>query len=507
MSKWIMPNPGDSGKTIWGICGLGHDGSLSVVRDGEILFAGHTERYTRMKNDPNLCNEIVNEALEHGEPDRVIWHERPWLKKRRQMVAGQWSEVFQTSNLPSQYMKQFQHMAPHKLEYVEHHKAHAAAGAYTSPYNSACVIVADAIGEFDTISIWEYTAPNNLKRLKTYQYPHSLGLLYSAFTQRVGLKANEEEYILMGMAAYGEPKYAKQIEKDFFDTKDPLKLKMNVHAGIEEWMAHMPLLDHQFSYDVAASIQQVIEKKILTLFEIARSYSSQKNIVWMGGVALNCVANSLMYNKNQNIWIMPNPGDAGNSLGAAALGYGDKLNWQGPFLGTNIEGEYPVDSACEALINGNIIGVASGRAEFGPRALGNRSLLADPRGGEIKDRVNDIKKRQKFRPFAPAILEEHVHEYFTMPGGITDSPYMQAVAICRKPQEFPAIIHADGTSRVQTVTQKEAPGFYNLIKKFYDQTGCPMLLNTSLNIKGEPLVNTRQHADAFEQKHKVRVYS
>ena len=143
-----------------------------------------------------------------------------------------------------------------------------------------------------------------------------------------------------------------------------MKLKVNVHAGVEDWMPHVPLLDHQFSYDVAASIQQVIEKKILTLFEIARSYSSQKNIVWMGGVALNCVANSLMYTKNQNIWIMPNPGDAGNSLGAAALGYGSKVNWRGPFLGTNIEGDYPVDSACQALMNGDIIGVASGRAEF-----------------------------------------------------------------------------------------------------------------------------------------------
>ena len=286
-----------------------------------------------------------------------------------------------------------------------------------------------------------------------------------------------------------------------------LKLKVNVHAGVDEWMPHKPMIDDQFKYDVASSIQSVIEKKILTLFEIARSYSSQKNIVWMGGVALNCVANSLMYNKNQNIWIMPNPGDAGNSLGAAALGYEDKINWQGPFLGTNIEGDYPVNPAFKALMNGDIIGVASGRAEFGPRALGNRSLLADPRGIKIKDRVNEIKKRQKFRPFAPAILEEYVHDYFVMPGGITSSPYMQAVAICRKPQEFPAIIHADGTSRVQTVTQKEAPGFYKLIKQFYDQTGCPMLLNTSLNIKGEPLVNTRQHADAFEQEHKVRVYS
>ena len=491
-------------KTYWGICGLGHDGALSVVKGGEILFAGHTERYTRQKNDPDLCPEIINEALEYGEPDKVIWHERPWQKKRRQLYSGQFNEAFNLGNLPSQYMKT---VFKTKLSYVGHHKSHAAAGAFTSPYESACVIVADAIGEFDTISIWDYVAPGKLTRLKTYQYPNSLGLLYSAFTQRVGLKPNEEEYILMGMAAYGEPKYAEDIERTYFSKQDPFKLMQNVHAGVQDWMPHIPMIDDQFKYDTAASIQVVIEKKILELFDLAKRYSSKKNIVWMGGVALNCVANSLLLRKNPNIWIMPNPGDAGNSLGAAALGYGGKVNWKGPFLGTNIEGDYPVDSACQALMNGDIIGVASGRAEFGPRALGNRSLLADPRGGAIKDRVNDIKKRQKFRPFAPAILEEHVHDYFTMPGGVTSSPYMQAVAICRKPQEFPAIIHADGTSRVQTVTQKEAPGFYNLIKKFYDETGCPMLLNTSLNIKGEPLVNTRAHADAFEKEHNVRVYS
>ena len=492
---------------IWGICGLGHDGSLSVVKDGEIVFAGHTERYTRIKNDSDLCNEIINEALEHGEPDQVIWHERPWLKKRRQMVAGQWGEVFQSCNLPKMYMKQFQDMVPHKLKYVEHHKAHAAAGAYTSPYSSACVIVADAIGEFDTISIWDYTAPNKLKRLKTYQYPHSLGLLYSAFTQRVGLKANEEEYILMGMAAYGEPKYAKNIEEHFFDKNDPLKLTVNVHAGVEDWMPHMPIIDDQFKYDVAASIQQVIEKKITKLFEIARSYSSQKNIVWMGGVALNCVANSLLYNKNQNIWIMPNPGDAGNSLGAAALGYGGVVRWDGPFLGSLIGGAYPVNEIIDELEKNKICGVANGRAEFGPRALGNRSLLADPRGEEVKDKVNEIKKRQKFRPFAPAILSEHLDKYFEV--NTDQSPYMQFVAKA-KPEtikKFPAIIHADGTSRVQTVTKFDNPGFRQLLSSWYKKTGCPMLLNTSLNIRGEPLVNNEKHAKAFEEKYNVKVFT
>ena len=157
---------------VWGICGLGHDGALSVVKDGEVVFAAHTERYTRVKNDPDLCPEIINEALEYGEPDKVIWHERPWQKKRRQLYSGQFHEVFNLANLPSQYMKT---VFKTRLKYVSHHKAHAAAGAFTSPYDSACVIVADAIGEFDTITIWDYVAPNKLKRLKTYQYPNSLG--------------------------------------------------------------------------------------------------------------------------------------------------------------------------------------------------------------------------------------------------------------------------------------------------------------------------------------------
>jgi carbamoyltransferase len=203
---------------------------------------------------------------------------------------------------------------------------------------------------------------------------------------------------------------------------------------------------------------------------------------------------------------MPNPGDCGSSLGAAALTYGGRLNWTNAYLGTNIPGEYPVKELLSELVTNKIVGVASGRAEFGPRALGNRSLLADPRGVEIKDKVNAIKRRQEFRPFAPVILEELAHEYFDMPSGWPTSRYMQAVAYCKKPDEFPAIIHADKTSRVQTVP-KDGSGIRQLLEAWFEWTGCPMLLNTSLNIRGEPMVNDRADADRFEKLYGVKVLS
>ena len=203
---------------------------------------------------------------------------------------------------------------------------------------------------------------------------------------------------------------------------------------------------------------------------------------------------------------MPNPGDAGSSLGAAALGYRYKIQWADAFLGHNISGAYPVDALIKELYDNKIVGVASGRAEFGPRALGNRSLLADPRGPDIKDQVNEIKRRQKFRPFAPVILEELADMYFDMPHGWSDSRYMQSIARCRHPQLFPAIVHHDGTSRVQTVP-KDNSGIRRLLEKWYALTGCPMLLNTSLNIRGEPMVNDRLDADRFEQLYKIQVCS
>jgi len=219
---------------------------------------------------------------------------------------------------------------------------------------------------------------------------------------------------------------------------------------------------------------------------------------------LNCVANSLLAEQYPNLWIIPNPGDGGSSLGAAAFVLGEHLDWNNTFLGYDIKGEYPIEPLVDELVKGNIVGVASGRAEFGPRALGNRSLLADPRGDDIKDKVNKIKHRQEFRPFAPAVLEEHAHEIFEMP--VQKSQYMQFVAKCKRPDLYPAITHIDGTSRVQTVSETDNPNSYKLIKEFYKKTGCPMLLNTSLNIKGMPIVNNEEHAKAFEEKYGVKVF-
>jgi carbamoyltransferase len=232
-----------------------------------------------------------------------------------------------------------------------------------------------------------------------------------------------------------------------------------------------------------------------------------KNLVYCGGVALNCLANRNLGEYFEHIWIMPNPGDAGSSLGAAALAYGGRLNWRDAYLGHNIPGAYPVNSLLDSLLADGIVGVANGRAEFGPRALGNRSLLADPRGPNIKDRVNEIKRRQKFRPFAPVILEELVDKYFDMPRGWNSSAYMQVVAKCKFPDLFPAIVQIDGTSRVQTVSKDSTSGIRDLLEKWYQITNCPMLLNTSLNVRGEPMINDDQDARRFQEIYGIKVCS
>lgn len=319
-------------------------------------------------------------------------------------------------------------------------------------------------------------------------------------TDRVGLRPLDEEYILMGMAAYGKPKYVPSMEK-LFSSFDDVILQDNLHIGIDE-----DFLKGADEMDIASSAQVVVEKLIENVMMKAKELGKSDNLVYGGGVALNCLANRLLGKYFDNIWIMPNPGDAGNSLGAAALGYGKKINWTDAFLGYDIEGDYPVDNIIKELHTNKIVGVANGRAEFGPRALGNRSLLADPRGDEIKDKVNEIKRRQKFRPFAPVILEEYVGDYFDMPVGFSTSRYMQCIATCRHPDLFPAIVHHDGTSRVQTVPN-DGSGIRQLLEAWYELTGCPMLLNTSLNIRGEPMVNDRDDADRFEKLYGVRVCS
>jgi carbamoyltransferase len=311
----------------------------------------------------------------------------------------------------------------------------------------------------------------------------------------------DEEYITMGMAAYGSGLGIGWMKDQFVEDISQAKFKKNLHIGFDECE-----LSFTHNEDIAASAQSLTEQMIHAIVKKARHLTGSDNLVYMGGVALNCVANSRIGDCFDNIWIMPNPGDAGSSLGAAALAFGGRLRWRNAFLGYNIGGDYPVNAVLDELFAHRIVGVASGRAEFGPRALGNRSLLADPRGPDIKDRVNEIKRRQKFRPFAPVILEEHVNEYFVMPQSWSTSRYMQIVAPVRRPDLYPAITHADGTARVQTVPA-DGSGIRQLLERWYLMTGCPMLLNTSLNIRGEPMVNDRLDADRFEKLYGVKVCS
>ena len=490
-------------KTYMGVSAGFHDAGVSVVDDsGNILFAGHSERYSKVKNDAELNACIMQEALSYGIPDVVAWYERPWLKKTRQLYSGEWCKVFGDPS-PTKQLK------PYGLKvdkYSGHHLSHAAAGFQTSPFDRAVVVVIDAIGEWDCWSAYlaEYDKNNRAKykRVYTRRYPHSLGLFYSAMTKRCDLQPMEEEYILMGMAAYGTKDAYRDVWEMAIDQDHRQTFKRNFHTGIEYEFGP------NFSKETLARAAQMVTERTLRTFmqQLAGTYPHIDDCVFMGGVALNCVANSEIRDIWNRLWIMPNPGDCGSSLGAAALAYGKRLNWQGPYLGTNIPGEYPSEAIIGELQRTGIVGVASGRAEFGPRALGNRSLLADPRGDDIKDRVNEIKRRQKFRPFAPMILEEHAHDYFDMPR-LDTSPYMQFTYKCKHPDLFPAIVHYDNTSRVQTVGKDDRTGARDLLEKWYVMTDCPMLLNTSLNIRGEPMVNDRADADRFEQQYSVRVCS
>ena len=494
---------------ILGINALNHDAAITMIQDGEILFAGHSERYSGVKNDSELNSALFADCYRQGgKPDKVVYFERPYLKKLRQLRAGQYGEVFARKNLPSYYLRDF--VGNSKIEYVQHHQSHAAAGYYTSPYEESAIVVIDAIGEFETCSIW-YAWGSHFEKRYSLKYPKSLGLWYSAMTQRLGLKPQEDEYILMGMAGWGtkDKKLKENIRKDFFNDSDKLiDLKDNLHRGCLGWNPeYYPDDDsEQWKFDIAANVQWICEEEIRKVFSLTkRLVPETDNCVYMGGVALNCVANSIIAQRYYpKLWILPNPGDAGSSLGCAAYVYGEHVNWTSPFTGYEITGRYPRKKVLNELLEGNIVGVASGRAEFGPRALGNRSLLADPRGDDIKDRVNAIKHRQKFRPFAPSVLEEHAHEIFDMP--VKKSQFMQFVAPCKYPKKYPAICHVDNTSRVQTVSKDDNPGYYKLIKEFYEKTGCPMVLNTSLNVKGKPIVNSYLGGVGFSKKYGVKVF-
>ena len=486
-----------------------HDAAVSVIDDnGNILFAGHSERYSKNKHDSHLCLPLITDAKSYMDSDdyQVHYYERPWVKYLRQLRSGESRSLRNLSakNVIGSSMVKNQ-LDNKTIHTHNHHLSHAAAGFQTSHYDDATVVVIDAIGEFDTISIYNAWYDKNgkaqYKKLWGKRYPDSIGLFYSAMTQRVGLRPLDEEYILMGMAAYGNTKPLKEMSNTLVRSYKDISFKDNLHTGVSD-----DFLSNAVNMDIACSTQLVAEELIKNVISKARALGGSKNLVYGGGVALNCLANRLLGEFYDNIWIMPNPGDAGSSLGAACLGYGKRVNWTTAFLGYDISGPYPTNRILDILLTDKIVGVANGRAEFGPRALGNRSLLADPRGTEIKDKVNEIKRRQKFRPFAPIILEEHADMYFDMPHGFDNSRYMQVISRCRVPDLFPAVIHHDGTSRVQTVPQ-DGSGIRELLEKWYILTGCPVLLNTSLNIRGEPMVNNREDADRFESLYNVKVCS
>jgi len=491
-------------KITWGWTGMSHDASLAVFSEAGLEFAAHSERYSRIKNDKHLNSLLIEEAVDlYGKPDKIYFYERPLLKKTRQFSAGQYTLLRKES--PTTYIRKWINDAP-KCTTTSHHSSHAAYGYYTGPWHDALILVIDSIGEWETVSIWE-GSDGKLRKLLSQRYPESIGIWYSAMTQRIGLKPQEHEYILMGMAAIGDPdRLYEDIKNDFIDGL-PTSLfpyttfKQNCHRGCLDWR---PDLNTPQDYaDIAAAVQRIYEEIFVELCRSAYHMTNGKyeNIILVGGCALNCVANPLAGLFFKNVHVPANPGDAGSAIGCVLAHRKEFMYMDHAFLGHNIEGEYPVEKVLEQLHTRKITAVASGRAEFGPRALGNRSILADPRGSDVKDLVNTIKHREAFRPFAPVILAEHAQDYFE--GRVGD--FMQYVAKCKHPEKFPAIIHYDNTSRVQTVPAGSEHGIRKLLERWYAETGCPMLLNTSLNIKGEPLVNTRQDAERWTKKYGVEV--
>jgi carbamoyltransferase len=470
---------------ILGVNETSHDASVSLIKDGEILFAGHAERYSKQKNDWYINDSLVKDALQYGTPDYIAYYEKPLLKASRLALrggSGEWKPRFDLPGIPR---KSF-----------SHHYSHAAAGYYTSKFSDAVVVVLDAIGEYNTSTIW--TGEGNKIKLKYKKnYPVSFGLFYSAFTQLIGLMPNQEEYIMMGMAAYGDwTKHYKKVN-EYFPSHDIQKY--NFHKGIIDWGW---VNSEQDKFDIAAAVQVVYEQRLNDFMRMAKTITGKDNLVFMGGCALNSSANTLLWNIFNDVWIMPNPGDAGSSLGAAAALYGKHLEWKNPYLGHDLGGEYPVQQIVDGILKDGIVAVATGRAEYGPRALGNRSILADPRDPSIKDKVNLIKQRELFRPFAPVVMEECADKWFDMN---FDSPYMQYTVKCLQPDKIPSVVHKDGTSRVQTVNKYQHRGLWRTLNKFYLQTGVPVLLNTSLNIKGQPLLNDELDIQAWEKAYNFTI--
>ena len=572
-------------KSILGISAFYHDSAACILRDGKIIAAAQEERFTRKKHDAsypkNAINFVLNYAnLNLSEVDQIVFFEKPFLKFERLLetyvafapkgfvsfskAMPLWikEKLFQ-KNLLFNKLKEHDenYKSDENIFFSDHHLSHAASAFFPSPFEEAVVLTADGVGEWATTTV-AIGKGNELEIKKEIHFPHSLGLLYSAFTYYTGFKVNSGEYKLMGLAPYGNPIYEDKIKK-LIDIKDDGTFRLNQKyfnyaTGLTMTNDHFHnLFGHkprdpknerltQFHMDIASSIQKVTEDIIIKLSIAIRNEYGIKNLCLAGGVALNCVANGKILKEKifENIWIQPAAGDAGGSLGAAlALWYNDKGNKRiinpdddmtGSYLGAifsqdQIENELKslganyevvdyeslIDQTSYYLSKEKVIGWFQGRMEFGPRALGGRSILGDPRSDKMQKNLNlKVKYRESFRPFAPSVLKEDLSDWFDMN---VDSPYMLLVADINlnkqikmsdeqkklfgidklniKRSEIPAVTHVDYSARIQTVDKKNNKPYYDLISKFKEKTGCPVIVNTSFNVRGEPIVNTPK--DAF----------
>lgn len=573
-------------KNILGISAFYHDSAAALISGGDIIAAAQEERFSRKKSDADFPEKSIEFCLQKAglkaaDIDYVVFYEKPFLKFERLLetyvdysprgfasfrkAIPIWltNKLFQKNGM----VRFFEEIDPstswsEKILFSEHHLSHAASAFYPSPFQNALVLTLDGVGEHATTSV-SIGRGNDLKIAKEIHFPHSVGLLYSAFTYYLGFKVNSGEYKVMGLAPYGNPKYRNTIlsnlveihsdgsfhlNMDYFDYCVGLKMtnqKFERLFGVDRRNADDPLT--QVHMDIAASIQVVTEEIILNLARATSKEFGEKNLCLAGGVALNCVANGMLLKSGlfENIWIQPAPGDAGGAIGAAFAAYhlhlkaprsvekSDKM--KGSFLGPEftaseveeylisvganfhvLSEENLLDKVVDLLVQGKVIGWHQGRMEFGPRALGARSILADPRNVEMQKNLNlKIKYRESFRPFAPIVLREHLANWFDIE---VDSPYMQFVAqvngnhrtsldyskgsdanrkdINAVRSAIPAVTHVDFSARIQTVYKETNRLLYRLLENFYHKTNVPVLVNTSFNIRGEPIVCTPR--DSFQ---------
>ena len=572
---------------ILGISAYYHDSAACLIDDGEIIAAAQEERFTRIKYDANFPVNAITYCLAEAnlKPDKIdyiVFYDKPFLKFERLLetylaFAPRGFQNFVTSVPIWVKEKLFQKSLitktlrdlwgkeidwTERLLFSEHHLSHAASAFFPSPFNEAAVLTMDGVGEWSTTSL-AIGHGNELSVHKEINFPHSLGLLYSAFTYYAGFKVNSGEYKLMGLAPYGEPKYSNLIKENLIDIKEDGSFALDLNFF--NYCTGLTMTNEKFNIlfggvprnpeteisqrdmDIAASIQKVTEEVLIKLVKGVAKTSGQKNLCLAGGVALNCVANGKLLREEifEDIWVQPASGDAGGALGAALGAYhimlnkkrkpSDKIdNMKGSFLGpeyselkinetlegcgaifSNHSQEEIIELTAKDLADGKAVGWFSGRMEFGPRALGNRSILADPRSESMQKLLNlKVKYRESFRPFAPSILREDLSDWFEMD---TDSPYMLLVANVVESQRkaitkeegvlsgvdkinyprstIPAVTHVDFSSRIQTVHKETNLTFYRLLKQFKKLTNFPVLVNTSFNVRGEPIVLTPE--DAF----------